>query len=547
MYLSYVITYIQVGSQQTAEYVRLDTFLGKISLNFLLFSSYFLLNLPLIWTYFCLIYPYFTCILDLSTLPFPLEAEVSCDALRTVRVKGIVVDAKGLPTGYPISANKVISCCLLAGTSSVQRTGKVVQVSHNISANLSNSRRRSMNVNAGQYTARTTATQSYQPTDLSSPEDLPITLNCDHLHDWSVCRPNHRHSLLTPLEDGRLAVSVPEHPVTWVFSRTNSSTGGGMTERGSDPPTADQTSVAVTTSTTTGVGAGMGGGSGGGNLYLVEIHYHLKLETGLVSNIISILYIYICICMCNICMFTISWCLYFILICACSLYTLHFILTLHYYYTSYYTSSYTSVCTQPVFVPHPRHALGELARTVKGCELLIQYKTIDTLLHTARDDHATEISRKSALWSLGQICARGTGYDAVNEYDSRFVEWCIRTLHNANSYSLRGTLFHILGLIGRSKGGAERLNELGWITSPAYSHSAVAIPTELSTLFNSASHAVDDFTLHSGHKGQGQGQSGTTTSTGTGQQQMHIDVSSIIKNLSSQEKEVIELVMKVRG
>ena len=201
---------------------------------------------------------------------------------------------------------------------------------------------------------------------------------------------------------------------------------------------------------------------------------------------------------------------------------------------------------QPVFVPHPRHALGELARTLKGCELLIQYKTIDTLLHTARDDHATEISRKSALWSLGQICARDTGYDTVNEYDSRFVEWCIRTLHNASSYSLRGTLFHILGLIGRSKGGAERLSELGWITSPAYSNSAVAIPTELSTLFNSASHAVDDFTLHSGHK-QGQGQSGTTTSTGTGQQQMHIDVSSIIKNLSSQEKEVIELVMKVRG
>ena len=198
---------------------------------------------------------------------------------------------------------------------------------------------------------------------------------------------------------------------------------------------------------------------------------------------------------------------------------------------------------QPVFVPHPRHALGELARTLKGCELLIQYKTIDTLLHTARDDHATEISRKSALWSLGQICARDTGYDTVNEYDSRFVEWCIRTLHNASSYSLRGTLFHILGLIGRSKGGAERLSELGWITSPAYSNSAVAIPNELSTLFNSASHAVDDFTLHSGHKGQ----SGTATSTGTGQQQMHIDVSSIIKNLSSQEKEVIELVMKVRG
>ena len=242
----------------------------------------------------------------MSTLPFPLEAEVSCDALRTVRVKGIVVDAKGLPTGYPISANKVISCCLLAGTSSVQRTGKVVQVSHNISANLSNSRRRSMNVNAGQYTARTTATQSYLPTDLSSPEDLPITLNCDHLHDWSVCRPNHRYSLLTPLEDGRLAVSVPEHPVTWVFSRTNNSTGGGMTERGSDPPTADQTSA---TSTTTGAG----GGSGGGNLYLVEIHYHLKLETGLVSNNSSTMILYMCMCnICNVCMFIMLLCVHFV-------------------------------------------------------------------------------------------------------------------------------------------------------------------------------------------------------------------------------------------
>ena len=45
--------------------------------------------------------------------------------IRMVRIRGIIVDQRGLPFGYPVAPNRIIANCLLAGKiESCGRRGK---------------------------------------------------------------------------------------------------------------------------------------------------------------------------------------------------------------------------------------------------------------------------------------------------------------------------------------------------------------------------------------------------------------------------------------
>lgn len=148
---------------------------------------------------FLICYRVCVCI-DASELPFPLTAEISCDSLRLVKVRGVILDSKGYPTHHLIGHSKTISCCLLAGTQSVNRSG-------HITPGTSDTGRRNSHSNS--YTTGVpSGTRSHSPTDIFM-EDLPVTLNCENLYDWSQCKPHHRVGNAVHISDNKFAVTVP--------------------------------------------------------------------------------------------------------------------------------------------------------------------------------------------------------------------------------------------------------------------------------------------------------------------------------------------------
>ena len=48
------------------------------------------------------------------------------DRNRRVLIRGVVLDNRGLPYAFPVAANKIVACCLLAGTSAVHRDGQLI-------------------------------------------------------------------------------------------------------------------------------------------------------------------------------------------------------------------------------------------------------------------------------------------------------------------------------------------------------------------------------------------------------------------------------------
>lgn len=137
---------------------------------------------------------------DASDMPFPLSSEISCDSMRVVKVRGVILDSKGLPTHHLIGPSKTISCCLLAGTQSVHRSGRIT------SGSTDTGRRNSQ---SGPHTSSTQGGgRSHSPTDIFM-DDLPVTLNCEHLYDWSQCKPHHRVGNVVNIDEHKFAVTIP--------------------------------------------------------------------------------------------------------------------------------------------------------------------------------------------------------------------------------------------------------------------------------------------------------------------------------------------------
>jgi hypothetical protein len=142
---------------------------------------------------------------------------------------------------------------------------------------------------------------------------------------------------------------------------------------------------------------------------------------------------------------------------------------------------------QDTFVPIPRHIYGELARSKEGNDVMQRRGIVTKLLSTL----ATGIGSngfcgqcRSALWALGHIGASDYGFVAIVSEKPKFVQYVISLALSAENYSLRATAFIVLGLLGRSRGGALYLAAEQWDISPGVSV-AVALPRDLSVLFRS--------------------------------------------------------------
>lgn len=218
------------------------------------------------------------------------------------------------------------------------------------------------------------------------------------------------------------------------------------------------------------------------------------------------------------------------------------------------------------------HLYNQLARTHEGCAYLSKKNVVLNLLTAVHILHPFPINYsksflsqqenyninnsaesfrnnadlRSFLWSLGQIGATELGFMAISNYDPKFTEWCIENVIYCPNISLRGTFFYVLGLLSRTKSGANRLRKLNWDISPTYGSSAVSIPRKFSILFKPISSKI--FSVPSSDQ----------TIKGTSDTDHSLDSSSLsgshsksytpfsAANLSDLEQEVLSLISKVR-
>lgn len=269
--------------------------------------------------------------------------------------------------------------------------------------------------------------------------DVPISSQPDLQFDWSSCKPGHRQGNVTELGDGQFSVCVPGDPVVWIFSRR--APGAAPTRMGRSGSLGGADASAFNNS------PNRNDFSRAGNLlYLVEVQYYFRLETGHVS------------------------------------------LLLH------YINCFISLIVQAMFVPMPRHLYGELARTLEGCAHLNQKNIITDLLNTVHRRVSADstsgnvrlnssVDMRSALWALGHIAATELGFNAINNADPMFVEWCLENICSCPNLSLRGTFFYVVGLLSRTTRGARKLSQAQWDCAAQGGNSAVAFPRNPSVLF----------------------------------------------------------------
>ena len=165
----------------------------------------------------------------------------------------------------------------------------------------------------------------------------------------------------------------------------------------------------------------------------------------------------------------------------------------------------------------PTHIYGELTRTMEGCELIAKRKIVTDLLARAhqlynvcataasavpvcvspraasakqennqRADTAAAVQDlQAAMWALGHAGSNELGCALILEADKKFLPWCIENVYTCPYYNLRGTFFHVLGLLSRTQQGSRRLLRYGGDSAPRNTHSAVAFPLRASSLFRS--------------------------------------------------------------
>lgn len=427
---------------------------------------------------------------DASELPLTSSGDIASDSLRVARVRGVVLDDRGLPSAVAVPSDRILSTCLLIGVCPVYRDGRVycnppsssvggpsvnangatatgaLDNKFSAASNAATQRRRYVRNgdNAGMFFNMETQTGP-----VSESVDPPLTYQTEHLQDWTYCKPAQRQSAAHQKElgGGCFSVEISGEPVVWIFSRYPPGTE-------KIPETIDRTNTAANQT--------------GAAVYLIEVHYLLRLVTG-----------------------------------------------------------------DPTMVPIPRHMFGEISRTLAGCNLLVEQGVISALLADARPDarapspiesrdsifddddsdlkdtlenpvsmddgfdgptitlkpdsnnesvefvtYGDEQQRmKAAIWALGHIASNDHGCEIVLAQDPSFISWLIHIVTSSPSFSLRNICFAALGLISRSERADSILALHEWDSAVNVS-CAAAMPGDLSVLFRKGPNDVirnDKYTL----------------------------------------------------
>jgi hypothetical protein len=232
---------------------------------------------------------------DTSNLVSPLSFDLTCDANRLVKVRGVLLDSRGNPCGQPVSSTKVAASTLLAGICPVTKAGEVKtsldwqppgrrRNSIPTYANDVKTSSRSSFVASGSSVGGAGSTGGNTDSG-SSDADVPVSLGQEQLYDWSVCKPGHRQGQTIELEDGLFAVTIPGEPVVWIFSR-RAPTGSVSRSSSLSRLSASGTEAWFES----GRQNRLDSSRAGGMVFLVEVHYYFRIETGNVSASADIMY-----------------------------------------------------------------------------------------------------------------------------------------------------------------------------------------------------------------------------------------------------------------
>lgn len=217
--------------------------------------------------------------IDISDLEQPFSTnEALFDDTRIIKVRGILTDGRGLPSGHPIASNRVISSTLLFGTHPVSKQGEVRNAKNDVAKgnNLFGNSIKENN-GSGKDSDKDPIGNNFEKDTVSFKrlnQSNPIVGNTpNNLElDWSHCKPGHRQGSgnIKELGDGKFAVEIPGEPVILIFSRTlYSSQSSNQVSKRSDQ---NDSSIFLGNNR-------FDRSYTGGFTYLVEVQYFIRLET----------------------------------------------------------------------------------------------------------------------------------------------------------------------------------------------------------------------------------------------------------------------------
>lgn len=144
----------------------------------------------------------------------------------------------------------------------------------------------------------------------------------------------------------------------------------------------------------------------------------------------------------------------------------------------------------------PPHFYGELAMTEEGCQLLQKRGHFTEFADFIREhgltaqDRDTVLKLKGCLWAVGHVGATELGAPFLDQ--SGVAVDVANIAKHSPVWSLKGTAFYVLGLMGTTNLGSEIIDECGWnSTLDVYGNPrGYALPYEWDGLFTERSAVV---------------------------------------------------------
>eukprot|EP00605_Chrysophyceae_sp_TOSAG23-4_P002480 GSChrysophyteH1.ASY1.ANO1.2743.1 assembled CDS len=192
------------------------------------------------------------CFLDPSDLAMPSVSDISTDYNRFVKVRGMVLDDFGMPSGRVIKNERSVASTLMIGLCPVTSDGSMKTSVFQEGSNGENVL--SFEQAKRSVTAQLSGTQHPEMNGVRS-GDYPPTYLLENLYDWTSCKPytgKFGVEVFTEIDENYFSIEIPNQPCKFIFSR-------------SKPVT---------------VARNISDESSSNMLYLVEVQYYISVYTG---------------------------------------------------------------------------------------------------------------------------------------------------------------------------------------------------------------------------------------------------------------------------
>ena len=120
-----------------------------------------------------------------------------------------------------------------------------------------------------------------------------------------------------------------------------------------------------------------------------------------------------------------------------------------------------------------------------------EHALVDKLVDFVQNTRGAASDRHAALWALGHIGSSANGFTHLSRKDPDVVSKIMHIASSDGDLSIRGSCFCVMGMISRaSKAASRELHKLEW-GCPKDPALAIAIPEDLSSIFNFNDHTYD--------------------------------------------------------